>query len=188
LQSKILPERYVIIDSVDDSGYIYPYDSILLDESNHSMYYIQNNQFFLKRLDTYYSKANKLMVPNAADLVGMYSREPKSPGIPGEARALLPIFPPYDSTNITTGNFPLTFTDTRMLYISYFQTMHHANTVFIMTDTSLNEVFRTELQQMDAESRELLEKIVGYMEKKYISGPMKKAKEILLSNVQKHEN
>ncbi len=55
-------------------------------------------------------------------------------------------------------------------------------------DTALNEVFRTELQQMDAESRELLEKIVGYMEKKYISGPMKKAKEILLSNVQKHEN
>jgi hypothetical protein len=148
LQSKILPERYVIIDSVDDSGYIYPYDSILLDESNHSMYYIQNNQFYLKRLDTYYSKANKLMVPNAADLVGMYSREPKSLGIPGEARAILPIFPPYDSTNITTGNFPLTFTDTRMLYISYFQTMHHANTVFIMTDTSLNEVMNVNAKDL----------------------------------------
>jgi len=55
-------------------------------------------------------------------------------------------------------------------------------------DTAFNEVFKTELQNLDPESRELLEKIVGYMEKKYISGPMKKAKEILLSNVHKHEN
>ncbi|MFM7757314.1 MAG: glutamyl-tRNA reductase [Crocinitomicaceae bacterium] len=55
-------------------------------------------------------------------------------------------------------------------------------------DFALNEVFKTELQNLDPQSRELLEKIVGYMEKKYISGPMKKAKEILLSNVQKHEN
>ena len=55
-------------------------------------------------------------------------------------------------------------------------------------DVALNEVFKTELQNLDPQSRELLEKIVGYMEKKYISGPMKKAKEIMLSNVQKHEN
>ncbi|MFM8242553.1 MAG: NAD(P)-binding domain-containing protein, partial [Crocinitomicaceae bacterium] len=55
-------------------------------------------------------------------------------------------------------------------------------------EVALNEVFKTELQNLDPQSRELLEKIVGYMEKKYISGPMKKAKEILLSNVQKHEN
>ena len=55
-------------------------------------------------------------------------------------------------------------------------------------DTAFNHVFKNELQNLDPKSRELVEKIVGYMEKKYISGPMKKAKEILLSNVQKHEN
>ena len=55
-------------------------------------------------------------------------------------------------------------------------------------ETALNEVFKAELQNITPETRELLEKIVGYMEKKYISGPMKKAKEILLSNVQKNEN
>lgn len=32
-------------------------------------------------------------------------------------------------------------------------------------DTAFNEVFKTELQNLDPESRELLEKIVGYMEK-----------------------
>ena len=30
--------------------------------------------------------------------------------------------------------------------------------------------------------QELLDKIIGYMEKKYISGPMKLAKEIILKN------
>jgi glutamyl-tRNA reductase len=35
---------------------------------------------------------------------------------------------------------------------------------------------------MDAQSREILEKVIGYMEKKYISGPMKLAKEIILKN------
>ena len=55
-------------------------------------------------------------------------------------------------------------------------------------ETALNDVFKAELQNITPETRELLEKIVGYMEKKYISGPMKKAKEILLSNVQKNEN
>jgi glutamyl-tRNA reductase len=35
---------------------------------------------------------------------------------------------------------------------------------------------------MDADSKELLEKIVGYMEKKYMSMPMKMAKEILIKS------
>lgn len=45
---------------------------------------------------------------------------------------------------------------------------------------AMNEVFQNELNEMDDESRELVEKIVGYMEKKYMSMPMKMAKEILL--------
>jgi glutamyl-tRNA reductase len=49
--------------------------------------------------------------------------------------------------------------------------------------TAINDVFKTEIENMDEQSREVLEKVIGYMEKKYISGPMKLAKEILLKNV-----
>lgn len=45
---------------------------------------------------------------------------------------------------------------------------------------AMTEVFKNELTQMDDNSREVLEKIVGYMEKKYMSMPMIMAKEILL--------
>jgi glutamyl-tRNA reductase len=45
-------------------------------------------------------------------------------------------------------------------------------------ETAFNEVFAKELDNMDAESKVILEKIVSYMEKKYISVPMKMAKEI----------
>lgn len=44
-----------------------------------------------------------------------------------------------------------------------------------------NEVFAKELLSLDAESKEVLDKILSYMEKKYISVPMKLAKEIMLS-------
>jgi glutamyl-tRNA reductase len=47
---------------------------------------------------------------------------------------------------------------------------------------ALNEVFKNELDSLDENSREVLDKIVNYMEKKYISGPMLMAKEILLNN------
>ena len=43
-------------------------------------------------------------------------------------------------------------------------------------------VFVNELSGLDSESKEVLDKIVEYMEKKYIAGPMKMAKEILLDN------
>ena len=46
--------------------------------------------------------------------------------------------------------------------------------------TAMNEVFKNELNDLDDASRETLEKIVGYMEKKYMSMPMLMAKEILL--------
>ncbi|MBA3970924.1 MAG: glutamyl-tRNA reductase [Bacteroidetes bacterium] len=42
-----------------------------------------------------------------------------------------------------------------------------------------NEVFAKELMNLDAESKEVLDKILAYMEKKYISVPMKMAKDIL---------
>ena len=43
-------------------------------------------------------------------------------------------------------------------------------------------VFREDIDQLDPQAKELLDKIIGYMEKKYISGPMKLAKEIILKN------
>lgn len=45
---------------------------------------------------------------------------------------------------------------------------------------AINEVFAKELENMDDDSKETLEKIIAYMEKKYISLPMKMAKEILI--------
>lgn len=48
--------------------------------------------------------------------------------------------------------------------------------------SALNQVFKDEIDSMDDHSKEVLEKILGYMEKKYISGPMKLAKDILIQN------
>lgn len=48
--------------------------------------------------------------------------------------------------------------------------------------TAMNEVFKQEIESMDEYSKEVLEKVLGYMEKKYISGPMKLAKDILIKN------
>ena len=48
--------------------------------------------------------------------------------------------------------------------------------------TAVNEVFKKDLQSLNDESREVLEKIIGYMEKKYMSMPMKLAKEIMLNS------
>jgi len=45
---------------------------------------------------------------------------------------------------------------------------------------AMTEVFKNELESLDENSKEILDKIIGYMEKKYISGPMLLAKEILL--------
>jgi glutamyl-tRNA reductase len=46
--------------------------------------------------------------------------------------------------------------------------------------TAMNEVFKNDLATLDDHSKEVLEKIIGYMEKKYMSMPMLMAKEILL--------
>src|SRR5690606_39060090 len=47
---------------------------------------------------------------------------------------------------------------------------------------ALNTVFAQEVNSMDDDSRAVLEKVINYMEKKYISGPMIMAKEILVKN------
>ena len=47
---------------------------------------------------------------------------------------------------------------------------------------ALNTVFAQEISSMDEDSRAVLEKVMNYMEKKYISGPMIMAKEILVKN------
>ncbi|HET6991706.1 MAG TPA: glutamyl-tRNA reductase, partial [Bacteroidia bacterium] len=46
-------------------------------------------------------------------------------------------------------------------------------------DTAVNSVFAKEIEQMDSASKEVLEKVLSYVEKKYISVPMKMAREIL---------
>ncbi|MFI5205065.1 MAG: glutamyl-tRNA reductase [Flavobacteriales bacterium] len=51
-------------------------------------------------------------------------------------------------------------------------------------DMALNVIFARELSEMDPKQREVLEKVLDYLEKKYISVPMKLAKEILLESSQ----
>ncbi|MEO6883378.1 MAG: glutamyl-tRNA reductase [Bacteroidia bacterium] len=49
-------------------------------------------------------------------------------------------------------------------------------------EMAINKVFAKDLEQLDDNSKELLEKIIFYMEKKYISVPMKMAREIIIEN------
>ena len=49
-------------------------------------------------------------------------------------------------------------------------------------EKAFNEVFAKELENMDGASKEVLDKVVAYLEKKYISVPMKMAREILIDN------
>ena len=51
-------------------------------------------------------------------------------------------------------------------------------------ETAMNAVFAKELEQLDGQSKELLAKILQYVEKKYISVPMKMAREILIEDAQ----
>ncbi|SDG33050.1 glutamyl-tRNA reductase [Pedobacter terrae] len=48
-------------------------------------------------------------------------------------------------------------------------------------NTAIHGVFAEEISQMDEASREVLERVMNYMEKKYISVPMVMAKEILVN-------
>ena len=56
------------------------------------------------------------------------------------------------------------------------------NQVKEIKKNAVNAVFKDEIEGMDEHSKKVLKKVIGYMEKKYISGPMKLAKEIILKN------
>lgn len=49
-------------------------------------------------------------------------------------------------------------------------------------DLALNNIFAKDIADMDPLSKEVMDKVLDYLEKKYISLPMKMAKEILLEN------
>lgn len=51
--------------------------------------------------------------------------------------------------------------------------------------TAVGEVFAKDLEGLDEHSKEVLQKIMDYMEKKYISLPMKLAREVMLDTVSK---
>ena len=52
--------------------------------------------------------------------------------------------------------------------------------------TAIGEIFKKDLDQLDENSKEVLETILTYMEKKYISLPMKLAREVLLNQTHQH--
>lgn len=56
------------------------------------------------------------------------------------------------------------------------------NKVKEIKDVAINSVFASDLANLDDEARAVIDKMMSYMEKKYISVPMKMAKEILLDN------
>jgi glutamyl-tRNA reductase len=49
-------------------------------------------------------------------------------------------------------------------------------------ETAVNEIFAKDIEKLDVESKETLDKVIAYLEKKYISVPMKMAKEIMMEN------
>ena len=49
-------------------------------------------------------------------------------------------------------------------------------------NNAVNSIFADEIESMDPNSREVLERVMNYMEKKYISLPMVMAKDILINN------
>ncbi len=48
-------------------------------------------------------------------------------------------------------------------------------------EAAINTVYAKEVDSLDPESREILDKVVAYLEKKYISVPMKMAREVMLN-------
>jgi glutamyl-tRNA reductase len=49
-------------------------------------------------------------------------------------------------------------------------------------ELAMNEIFARDLNSMDESSKEVLQKVIDYFEKKYIGLPMKMAKEILVQS------
>lgn len=46
---------------------------------------------------------------------------------------------------------------------------------------AVSDIFAKDIESLDEHSREVLDKVIDYLEKKYISVPMVMAKEILLN-------
>lgn len=59
-------------------------------------------------------------------------------------------------------------------------------TIKEIRNTALGSVFAKDLETLDDHSRAVLEKIMSYIEKKYISIPMKMARDVLLDEVKKN--
>ena len=47
-------------------------------------------------------------------------------------------------------------------------------------ETAVNEVFARDIEKLDEQSKETLDKVIAYLEKKYISVPMKMAREVMM--------
>lgn len=62
------------------------------------------------------------------------------------------------------------------------------NTIKKIRSTAMNEVFAQELNGLDPQARQVLEKVINYMEKKYIKVPMVMAKEILIKSSSAEQN
>lgn len=54
-------------------------------------------------------------------------------------------------------------------------------TVKQIRETAMNAVYAKEIETLDEQSREVLDKVISYLEKKYISVPMKMAREVMLN-------
>ena len=52
-------------------------------------------------------------------------------------------------------------------------------------ETAMGDIFADELEGLDAEARQVVERIVTYLEKKYVGLPMKLAKEAVLEQLRK---
>ena len=53
-------------------------------------------------------------------------------------------------------------------------------TIKEIRNTAITSVFADEINELDQQSKEVLDKVLNYMEKKYISIPMLMAKDILI--------
>lgn len=59
-------------------------------------------------------------------------------------------------------------------------------TIKEIKETAMGSVFAKDLEHLDENSREVIQKIMDYMEKKYISIPMKMAREVLINEAAKN--
>lgn len=62
------------------------------------------------------------------------------------------------------------------------------NKIKEIREIALNEIFAQDVDKLDPQAREVLEKVINYMEKKYIKVPMVMAKEILVKNTEFENN